>query len=117
MSDADAICKRGIASVQGDQQICSTPNGELSEARAAGRVRVRWLSLVREMMVMVMAAPTPPQRASHLAPLATAVARTSPINGADQSSRSKIKAERKGLRERAGVTIYQEPQEVMRIFC
>lgn len=87
------------------------------------RARARALAVISARdVVMVTAAPTPPQRAPHLALVVTAVARTSRINGHRsaewlQSSRPEIKAEMKGLPERAGGIIYQEPREVTGIFC
>lgn len=49
------------------------------------RARARALAVISARdVVMVMAAPTPPQRAPHLALLVTAVARTSRVNGADR---------------------------------
>lgn len=73
MSDADVICKRGSRQRQRYQQIRSTPNGELSQPQSAsGRACVRAPACLMAVM-MVMAASTPPQRASRLALLLTAL--------------------------------------------
>lgn len=59
------------------------------------RARARALAVISARdVVMVMAAPTPPQRAPHLALLVTAVARTSRVNGADRLRRFKAADQR-----------------------